>query len=164
MLWRSSRCNFCRYRYQRRRFVLLTSSSSMSINSGTVRNSNARPSSSSSRHLHHEDLLLRTWRSIAHSAANVTNKAEKAVTDLTNRELHKELNEATIGFLRIYMEWRRSVSYLQAKLEGRAAELEAIEYFVRSTPSLGRKRKRLDSSTTDRRKGIADLTPSTSSA
>jgi hypothetical protein len=107
--------------------------------------SSSRSTRSSGRHLHHEDLLLRTWRSIAHSAANVTNKAEKAVTDTTNRELLKELNEATIGFLRIHMEWGRSISYLEAKLEGKAAEMEALQYAVRCTPSLGRKRKRSES-------------------
>jgi hypothetical protein len=93
--------------------------------------------------LHHDDLLLRTWRSIAHSIALVTNKAEKVVAE-SNRDAVKELNEATMGFLRHYVEWGRLISYLEAKLEGKAAELEFMQHFVQSHPSMGRKRKRAE--------------------
>ena len=106
-----------------------------------------RPSNHNNRHLHHEDLLLRTWRSIAHSVAIVTGKAEKlASVDLsssvTTDHVHKELNEATMGFLRSHVEWGRSISYLEAKLEGRAAEMEGLQHYVRTHPCLKRKRKR----------------------
>lgn len=101
---------------------------------------------SSQRPVHSEDLLLRTWRSIAHSVAQVTGKAEKVATVAeTDREAAmKELNEATIGFLRHHVDWGRSITYMEAKLEGKAAELESMQHYLRTHPSMGRKRKRVE--------------------
>jgi hypothetical protein len=117
-------------------------------------------SSSSGRHLHNEDLLLRTWRSIAHSVAIVINKAEKVSVDPSNRDLIKELNEATVGFLRNHMDWGRSISYLEAKLEGKAAEKEALQHYARSHPCMRRKRQRRESTIStaaDTEKPAADI-------
>jgi hypothetical protein len=93
----------------------------------------------------------------------VTSKAEKVAAE-SNRETIKELNEATIGFLRHHVEWGRSISYLEAKLEGRAAEMEALQHYVRSHPSMGRKRKRPDSSAAGDEKPAADVLPPTAPA
>jgi hypothetical protein len=101
---------------------------------------------------HHEDLLLRSWRSTAHGVALVTGKAERVVAvastpdsnPATNDAAMKDLNDATIGFLRNHVEWGRSISYIEAKLEGKAAEMEALQHYLRSHPSMGRKRKRTD--------------------
>jgi hypothetical protein len=112
-------------------------------------------SSGKNRSVHHEDLLIRSWRSTAHGVALVTAKAERIVTVAAaslstdnNPSLQesamKDLNDATIGFLRNHFEWGRTISYLEAKLEGKAAEMEAMQHYLRSQPSLGRKRKRSD--------------------
>lgn len=82
---------------------------------------------------------------MAQLVASITSKAEKvaaAADPLNNRDAAKELNEATVVFLRTHMEWGRSISYLEAKLQGKAAEMEALQHYVRSHPSMGRKRKR----------------------
>jgi hypothetical protein len=112
--------------------------------------SGGRKSSSNSRHVHHEDLLLRSWRSTAHGVALVTGKAERVVAVATSPDstpaaqdaAMKDLNDATIGFLRNHVEWGRSISYIEAKLEGKAAEMEALHHYLRSHPSMGRNRKR----------------------
>jgi len=91
---------------------------------------------------HHEDLLVRTWRSIAHSVVQVSNKAEKvAAQETADRETVKELNEATVRLLGSRLEWSRSISHLEAELEGKAAEMEALQQYVRCQPKIG-KRKR----------------------
>lgn len=116
--------------------------SNSSGNSGSRKGSTSRP-------VHHEDLLLRSWRSTAHGVALVTAKAERVVVvasspdsnPSTNEAAMKDLNDATIGFLRNQVEWGRSISYIEAKLEGKAAEMDALQHYLRSHPSMGRKRK-----------------------
>ena len=103
--------------------------------------------SASHRQIHHEDLLSRTWRSIAQSVVQVTHKAEKHAADPTNRETNKELNEATVLVLRSRMEWSRSIAYLEAMLEGKAEEMKVLQHYVRSTPRIGRKRKLVEEDT-----------------
>jgi hypothetical protein len=90
---------------------------------------------------HHEDRLARTWRSLASAVVVVSQKEEKAVAEPTKNSL-KELDECVVGFLRTRVEWGRLISYLEAKLEGKAKEMEILQQYVRSQPSLGRKRKR----------------------
>jgi hypothetical protein len=115
--------------------------------SGPSGDGRSRPMNAGSpRPVHSEDLLLRTWRSIAHSIGQVTGKAEKVATAVeTEREAAmKELNEATIGFLRHHVDWGRSITYIEAKLEGKAEELESMQHYLRTQPSMGRKRKRTE--------------------
>ena len=111
----------------------------------TTPGTSSHSSSSSSRRAqrpHHEDLLVRTWRSIAHSVVQVSNKAEKvAAQETASRETVKELNEATVRLLGSRLEWSRSISHLEAELEGKAAEMEALQQYVRCQPKIG-KRKR----------------------
>jgi hypothetical protein len=89
---------------------------------------------------HYEDRLSRTWRSVASSVVVVSQKEEKAVAD-PNKVTLKELDECVVGFLRTRVDWGRLVSYLEAKLEGKAKEMEILQNYVRSQPKLGRKRK-----------------------
>jgi hypothetical protein len=70
----------------------------------------------------------------------VSQKEEKAVAD-PNKATLKELDECVVGFLRMRVDWGRLVSYLEAKLEGKAKEMEILQNYVRSQPKLGRKRK-----------------------
>jgi hypothetical protein len=122
------------------------------LQSNSTTASVSRKGSSSARSVHHEDLLLRSWRSTAHGVALVTAKAERVVAvasapdsnPSTNDAAMKDLNDATIGFLRNHVEWGRSISYIEAKLEGKAAEMEALQHYLRAHPSVGRKRKRAD--------------------
>jgi hypothetical protein len=91
---------------------------------------------------HYEDRLSRTWRSVASSVVVVSQKEEKAVAD-PNKATLKELDECVVGFLRTRVDWGRLVSYLEAKLEGKAKEMEILQQYVRSQPKLAvRKRKR----------------------
>jgi hypothetical protein len=109
-----------------------------------------KSSSNNNRHVYQEDLLLRSWRSTAHGVALVTGKAERFVavaslpdsTSAAQDSAMKDLNDATIGFLRNHVEWGRSLSYIEAKLEGKAAEIEALQHNLRSHPSVGLNRKR----------------------
>lgn len=99
---------------------------------------------------HHEDRLFRAWRSVAHSVVVVTSKAEKAAPVAAARDADpavkkaclREVDEAVVGFLRNRIEWGRLISALEAKLEGKAVEMENLQQYVRCQPGLGRKRKR----------------------
>lgn len=107
--------------------------------SSSAAGSNQRP--------HHEDLLGRTWRSIAQSVVQVTHKAETHAADPINRETSKELTEATILVLRSRMDWAKSIAYLEAKLEGKAEEMKVQQQYLRCHPKIGRKRKRIEEDT-----------------
>jgi hypothetical protein len=97
------------------------------------------PRSSSSGH-HHEDRLGRTWRAITSALIVSLQKAEKVAVDPTAK---KELDESIVGCLRTRVEWSRSIAYLEAKLEGKAEEIEVLQHFNQNQPKLGnRKRKR----------------------
>jgi hypothetical protein len=72
-----------------------------------------------------------------------TQKAEKAAAvEQPTRENLKELNDAVVTFLRARMEWGRQISYIEAKLQGKAQENETMDCYLRCQPRLGRKRKR----------------------
>ena len=72
-----------------------------------------------------------------------TQKAEKAAHQKPQptKDSLKELDEGVVTFLRTRMEWGRQISHLQAKLQGKAQEMEAMDCYLRSQPRLGRKRK-----------------------
>ena len=105
-------------------------------------------SSSDSHHHHHhhhytyEERLCRAWRSMASSIVNSFQKAEKAAKENT-RESLKELDESVVTFIRQRMEVHRWISLVEAKLQGKAQEREALENYIHSKPRLG-KRKRVD--------------------
>ena len=96
---------------------------------------------------HSEDLLARTWRSVVLAVVQISNKTQKVASD-GSRESVRELSEATIQLLRQRHEWSRSIAYLEAKLQGKAAEMEALQHYVRCQPKIGgRKRKREEEET-----------------
>ena len=53
----------------------------------------------------------------------------------------KELDKSVVHFLKNRREFHRCLSRIEAKLQGKAQEREAVETFVRTQPRLG-KRKR----------------------
>jgi hypothetical protein len=112
----------------------------------------AEPTRSSStgqqqQHHNYEERLERVWRSLASSVVVATHKAENLAIETKQKPPDqckhslKELDEAVITFLRTRLEYRRQLALVEAKLEGRAQELEALESCVRSQPR-ARKRKR----------------------
>lgn len=94
--------------------------------------------------MHHvDDQLPKLWRNLSHSVVLIANKAEKIASDptTTNKAALKELNETSVLFLKSRLEWGRSISYLQAKLEGNTEQHTQQTFLVKSHPKLGRKRK-----------------------
>jgi len=114
--------------------------SSTNANAST-NTANATTEPSSQQRQYPEDRLARTWRSLASSVVVAGQKAERCAADKNNRTL-KELDDVVVGFLRTRVEWGRLISYLEAKLEGKAQEMETLQQYVKTQPSLGRKRKR----------------------
>ncbi len=118
-------------------------------------NPSSAPSSStgSSSHQHHhhhnslgyqqlsyEERLPKLWRQVVSSIANGMNKAEKAGAESSQANC-RDLNDSMYTFLRTRMEWHRLIGTVEAKLQGKAQEREALEGYVRTQPRLG-KRKR----------------------
>ena len=92
-------------------------------------------------HLSHEERLGKVWRHLASSIVGLIGKAEKAGSDPTPAH-RKELDESVLSVLRTRMEWHRLMSHVEARLQGKAQEMEALDCYVRTQPRLGRKRKR----------------------
>ena len=90
---------------------------------------------------HVDDQLPKLWKNLSHSVVLIASKAEKVAADPTNKAALKELNEASVVFLKNRLEWGRSISYLQAKLEGNTEQHTLQTFQVKSHPKLGRKRK-----------------------
>jgi hypothetical protein len=51
---------------------------------------------------------------------------------------YKEMDEFAVAFLRARVNWGRLITYLEAKLEGKAQEMETNQQYFRSMPKLGR--------------------------
>lgn len=100
-------------------------------------------SRNNARRVHFEDVLPRLWNKLAESVILATQKAEKVATE-QNSDTAKELNEATHDVLRRRVEWSNSLAYLEAKLVGKAEEMEALQQYVRCHPKVGRKRRKVD--------------------
>lgn len=91
-------------------------------------------------------------------------KAEKAGADRTDANC-RELNESVVTFLRTRMEWHRHLGHVEAKLQGKAQEMEALESYVRTQPRLGkRKRSQEDIASAELQKAMQSVTADTSSA
>lgn len=129
--------------------VAPSSLSSSGVTGVVSRTGTSGSSSTSSSNTHHnyDERLERVWRSLASSVVVATHKAENLATETKQKppdqckQSLKELDEAVITFLRTRLEYRRQLALVEAKLEGRAQELEALESCVRSQPR-ARKRKR----------------------
>lgn len=59
-----------------------------------------------------------------------------------SKESLKELDESVVQFLKTRIEYGRNILHLEAKLQGKAKEMEAMDCYLRSQPRVGRKRKR----------------------
>lgn len=108
-------------------------------------NSNERNTSeisTSTSTSHHEDRLSRTWRHLISTVFNATSKAEQLASGADAASI-REIDDAVVAFLRARLEWGRNISFLEAKLEGKAKEMEVLQHYSRTQPCLGfRKRKR----------------------
>jgi hypothetical protein len=114
-----------------------------------------------------EERLQKAWRGLGTTVASCLSKAEKAATAknaatntaatttvVSNDEKEKtkrELDDCTALFLRTRREFHRLLSHVEAKLQGKAEEMESLETYVRTQPRIGsargdktktRKRKR----------------------
>lgn len=75
----------------------------------------------------------------AAAAASQVQPPNVAVKDAKKREL----DETVLLFLRTRREFHRLLSHTEAKLQGKAEEMESLETYVRTQPRVGnRKRKR----------------------
>lgn len=101
--------------------------------------------------LPHEERLKRTWRKIGTLIVNCMSKAEAASAasqaqppNVALKDAKKrELDETVLLFLRTRREFHRLLSHTEAKLQGKAEEMESLETYVRTQPRVGnRKRKR----------------------
>ena len=109
---------------------------------GNDRNHTSSEVSSSTSASHHEDRLSRTWRHLISSVFHATSKAEQLANAADVASI-KEIDDAVVAFLRARLEWGRNLSFLEAKLEGKAKEMEVLQHYSRTQPCLGfRKRKR----------------------
>jgi hypothetical protein len=138
------------------------SSSSIAGDSGSSPISQVAGSTSSSKPVltqlnhHHEDRLGRSWRALASCVIVAQQKAEAVVTALAEQrhkqqrspqqqpepqnaqltKLRRDLDEAVIVFLKSRVEWNKTLLYLEAKLEGKSAEVDALQQFIRQQPSM----------------------------
>lgn len=124
------------------------SSSTQSSSTLQPATSSATSSTSSQHQNHHtahvtyEERLAKLWRHLASSTVHFMTKAEKVAGE-PSQATAKELDDSVIAFLRTRMEWHRLMSHMEAKLQGKAQEMEALECYVRTQPRLGKnKRKR----------------------
>jgi len=115
-------------------------SSGVSSPSETHPSSQQQPQQQQQNQLHQQSSILPRWRHLVSSAANSLNKAEKAA-DSSTQENCRELEESLVTFLRSRIEFHRVLGNVEAKLQGKAEEREALEGYVRTQPRLG-KRKR----------------------
>jgi hypothetical protein len=106
----------------------------------TVPDANHPERNSAESSSHSEDRLSRTWRHLISSVFHATSKAEQTTAEVASI---KEIDDAVVAFLRARLEWGRNISFLEAKLEGKAKEMEVLQHYSRTQPCLGlRKRKR----------------------
>jgi hypothetical protein len=98
-----------------------------------------------------EERLQKAWRGLGTTVASCLSKAEKATiaknattntaaTTTSNDEKEKtkrELDDCVALFLRTRREFHRLLSHVEAKLQGKAEEMESLETYVRTQPRIG---------------------------
>jgi hypothetical protein len=117
-------------------------SSSGGAAGGGTGTSHSSSSSSSQQYHTYEERLSKSWRNMVSSIVTAFQKAEKAAVETTKENL-KEVDEAVVIFIRFRLEYHRLISIVEARLQGKAQEMEALNNYVRTQPRLG-KRKRDD--------------------
>ena len=73
--------------------------------------------------------------------------ADEASTNTTTaadmkQKTKRELEECIVLFLRTRREFHRLLSHVEAKLQGKAEEMESLETYVRTQPRIGHNTKR----------------------
>lgn len=84
-----------------------------------------------------EGNLATTWRRVIQSAILVASRAEKAVDPATQ----KELRDRTKEFVLVRKEFGKTVTSVSDRLEGKEAEMQCREHYLRTQPTLRKKRK-----------------------
>ena len=105
------------------------------------------------RYYTHEERLSKDWRKLASGIVDIFQRAEAAATAAQSsnadpqqvKKLQTELDRSVINnFLKTRMEFHRLISHVEARLQGKAQEREALETFVRTQPSLGKRKREED--------------------
>lgn len=117
--------------------------SSAQSSSSWAQSGNPSNNSQNYYNLSYEERLPKIWRPLLSSLASCMSKAEKAGADSTQANC-RELNESVVSFLRTRMEWHRLIGHVEAKLQGKAQEMEALEGYVRTQPRLGKRKRTCD--------------------
>lgn len=73
-------------------------------------------------------------------------KAEKAGENSTQPNC-RELEESVVTFLKKRIEFHRVLGNVEAKLQGKAQEREALEGYVRTQPRLGKRKRHYEQQT-----------------
>ena len=80
------------------------------------------------------------------AAAPAIAVADEASTNTTTADMKqktkRELEECIVLFLRTRREFHRLLSHVEAKLQGKAEEMESLETYVRTQPRIGHNTKR----------------------
>jgi hypothetical protein len=90
--------------------------------------------------LPYEKQLPRIWRIFVESSRKAMNKAE-AIGENRTQENCRELDESVMTFLHTRKQFHRVLGNVEAKLQGKAQEREALEGFIRTQPRLGKRRR-----------------------
>ena len=96
-----------------------------------------------------EERLLKLWSNMRYTVASSFEKshlADVAAEQKNKKEFQAqftELSKNILHFLTYRRDYHRLLSQIEAKLEGKAQERQALETYVRTAPRLG-KRKRTD--------------------
>ena len=99
------------------------------------------------RQLTHEQRLTKGWSNMRYTVVSAFERAQAAATAAEQKDQptfqsqSKELDKSLVHFLKYRIDWHRLISQVEAKLQGKAQEREALETYVRTQPKLG-KRKR----------------------
>ncbi|KAG7349465.1 hypothetical protein IV203_012062 [Nitzschia inconspicua] len=117
----------------------------------------------------HEERLSRTWKTMGTAAIQMLSKSEKAVAsqleaqqeqqrhqqspDLASlqaatKDNYKQLDECVVTFLKARIEFLRLLNHIEAKIQGKAEEMESLETYIQMEPRIGgMKRKHTDMET-----------------
>ena len=74
--------------------------------------------------------------------AVVSDESTNTTTADMKKKTKRELEECIVLFLRTRREFHRLLSHVEAKLQGKAEEMESLETYVRTQPRIGHNTKR----------------------
>ena len=100
----------------------------------------------------HEERLLKTWRTIETAAVQMISKAEKTSTVALQhqkqpdnpavKDSFRDLDDSVVTFLRSRIEFHHLLSRVEAKLQGKAQEMESLETYIATEPRVGDQQKK----------------------